>query len=52
MKIEIEECSLWINYKEAFRRGITCVATYINGKPVLPLPPQQFWETIKRLSLQ
>ncbi|MFQ6068811.1 MAG: GNAT family N-acetyltransferase, partial [Candidatus Bathyarchaeia archaeon] len=50
--IEIEECSLWTRSKEALRRGITCVATYINGKPVLPLPPQQFWETIKRLSVQ
>ena len=50
--IKIEEYNLWIHYKEALHRGITCVATYINGKPILPLPPQQFWETIKRLSLQ
>lgn len=48
--IKIEECNLWTDYKEALRRRITCVATYIKGKPVLPLPPQQFWETIKRLS--
>ena len=50
--IELEEYNLWTHYKEALHRGITCVATYINGKPILPLPPQQFWETIKRLSLQ
>lgn len=50
--IEIEERNLWTHYKEALHRGITCVATYINGKPVLPLPPKQFWATIKRLSLQ
>lgn len=50
--IKIEEYNLWIHYKEALRRRVTCVATYINGKPVLPLPPQQFWEAIKRLSLQ
>lgn len=50
--IKIEEYNLWTHYKEALRTGITCVATYINGKPVLPLPPQRFCETIKRLSLQ
>ena len=50
--IEIEECNLWTHSEEAIRRGITSVATYINGKPVLPMPPQGFWKTIKRLSLE
>ena len=50
--IEIAECNLWTHFEEAIRRGITSVATYVNGKPVLPMPPQEFWETIKRLSLE
>lgn len=50
--IEIEECNLWTHSKEAIRRGITSVATYINGKSILPMPPQEFWKAIRRLSLE
>lgn len=50
--MEIEECNLWTHSKEAIRRGITSVATYINGMPILPMPPQEFWKTIRRLSLE
>jgi len=46
--MKIEECNLWINSQEALRRRITCVATYIKGKPILPMPPKEFWETIRR----
>lgn len=46
-KIEIEECNLWTHSKEAIRRGITSVATYINGKPILPMEPPEFWETVR-----
>jgi len=46
--IEIEECNLWTRSKEAIRRGITSVATYINGKPILPMKPSEFWKTIRR----
>jgi GNAT superfamily N-acetyltransferase len=45
--IKIEECNLWTYSKEAIHRGITSVATYINGKPILPMEPQEFWKTIK-----
>jgi GNAT superfamily N-acetyltransferase len=50
--IEIEECNLWTHSEEAIRRGLTSVATYVNGKAVLPMPPEEFWKTIKRLSLE
>jgi GNAT superfamily N-acetyltransferase len=46
--IEIKECNLWTRSKEAIRRGITSVATYINGKPILPMKPSEFWKTIRR----
>jgi GNAT superfamily N-acetyltransferase len=45
--IEIEECNLWTRSKEAIHRGITSVATYINGKPILPMEPPEFWKTIR-----
>ena len=45
--IEIEECNLWTHSEEARRRGITSVATYINGKPILPMEPPELWKTIR-----
>jgi len=50
--IEIEECNLWVKYQEAISRGITSVATYIRGRPILPMDPQEFWETIRRFTLE
>jgi hypothetical protein len=47
-KIPIEECNLWACPEEAIRRRITYVATYINGKPILPLAPRKFLETLRR----
>ena len=49
-EIPIEECSLWEYPEEAVRRRITYVATYINGEPVLPMPPRKFRETLRRLA--
>lgn len=49
-KLKIEEFNLWTCHKEALRRGITFVATYINGHPVLPMEPDEFSKTIRRLS--
>lgn len=48
--IPIEECNLWTCSEEAVRRRITCVATYINGRPVLPLAPKKFLETLRRMA--
>jgi len=50
--IEIEECNLWVHSQEALRRGLTSFATYIRGRPVLPMNPQEFWEAIGRLTLE
>lgn len=49
--IEIKECNLWTHSEEAIRRGITSVATYINGKPILPLDPPEFWDTVRQYAL-
>jgi GNAT superfamily N-acetyltransferase len=49
-KLNIEECNLWTCYREAFRRRITSVTTYINGHPVVPMEPDRFQKTIRRLS--
>lgn len=49
-QIPIEEVSLWTRPEEAIRRNITCVATYINGKPVLPMAPAKFLKTLKTLA--
>jgi GNAT superfamily N-acetyltransferase len=48
--LTIEECDLWTCHQEAARRGITSVATYINGHPVLPMEPEKFTKMIRRLS--
>jgi GNAT superfamily N-acetyltransferase len=48
--IPIEECSLWTCSEEAVRRRITCVTTYINGRPVLPSTPKKFLETLRRMA--
>lgn len=50
--IDIEECNLWVQSQEALHRRITSVATYIRGRPILPMEPQEFWETIRRFTLQ
>jgi GNAT superfamily N-acetyltransferase len=47
-ELTIEEYDLWACAQEAVRRRITCVATYVNGKPILPMPPRKFLETLKR----
>jgi hypothetical protein len=49
-EIPIEECNLWDCPEEAVRRRITNVATYINGKPVLPMPPEEFLRTLRRIA--
>ncbi len=46
--IEIQECNLWTHSEEAMHRGITSVATYIHGKPILPMDPPRFWKTIRQ----
>jgi hypothetical protein len=50
-KLKIEECNLWTCHREALRRGITSVATYINGRPVVPMELKRFQKTIRRLSI-
>jgi len=50
--MKIEEYNLWTYSSEALRRGITSVATYINGRPILPMNPPEFWETIRRFCLE
>ena len=50
-KLEIEECNLWTCHREALRRGITSVATYINGHPIVPMEPERFRKTVRRLSI-
>jgi GNAT superfamily N-acetyltransferase len=49
-EIPIEECNLWDFPEEAIRRRITSVATYLNGKPVLPMAPRKFLETLRRMA--
>ena len=49
-EILIEECNLWDFPEEAIRRRITYVATYINGKAVLPMAPRKFLETLRRMA--
>jgi len=40
---------LWSTHsEEAIHRGITSVATYINGRPILPMEPSEFWKTSAR----
>jgi GNAT superfamily N-acetyltransferase len=45
--IPIEECNLWTCSQEAIRRRITCVTTYVNGRPLLPSDPKKFLETLR-----
>ena len=49
-EILIEECNLWDFPEEAIRRNITYVATYINGKPLLPMAPRKFLKTLRRMA--
>jgi len=49
-EIPIEEYNLWNYPEEAVRRRITNVATYIDGKPVLPMPPKEFLKTLRRMA--
>jgi GNAT superfamily N-acetyltransferase len=49
-EIPIQECNLWDFPEEAIRRRITYVATYINGKAVLPMAPRKFLETLRRMA--
>jgi len=49
-EIPIKECNLWDCPEEAIRRRITYVATYINGKPVLPMAARKFLETLRRMA--
>lgn len=49
-KLKIEEYNLWTCYREALRRRITFVTTYINGQPVLPMEPKNFLKKIRHLS--
>jgi hypothetical protein len=46
-EIQIEEFSLRDNPDEAIRRRITYVATYINGKPILPMAHRKLLQTLK-----
>jgi GNAT superfamily N-acetyltransferase len=49
-ELPIEECDLWACSEEAVRRRITHVTTYINGKPLPPMPPRKFLEALRRLA--
>jgi GNAT superfamily N-acetyltransferase len=49
-EISIGEYDLWEHPEEAVRRNITYVATYINGKPVLPMAPRKFLDTLRRMA--
>lgn len=49
-EIPIKECNLWDFPEEAIRRRITYVATYINGKPVLPMAPRKFLKTLRSMA--
>ena len=49
-EIPIEECNMWTCSQEAIRRKITYVTTYINGKPILPMSPQKFLETLRSMA--
>jgi GNAT superfamily N-acetyltransferase len=49
-EIPIEECNLWVFPEDAIRRRITYVATYINGKTILPMAPRKFLETLRRMA--
>lgn len=49
-EIPIEEYDLCEHPEEAIRRRITYVATYINGKPVLPMAPRKFLNALRRMA--
>ena len=51
-RIRIEEHNLWTCAEEAIHRRITCVATYINGNPILPMSPRKFLRTLKNMALE
>jgi len=49
-QIDIRECNLWSCSRDALRRGITSVTTYINGHPIVPMKDESFQRTIRHLS--
>jgi GNAT superfamily N-acetyltransferase len=51
-KIQIEEYNVWEYPDEAIRRRITYVATYINGKPILPMAHRKFLQTLRNTAAE
>lgn len=43
----VDEVNLWTQPTEAVQRKVTSPVTYVNGKPILPMDPNQFYENIK-----
>jgi hypothetical protein len=47
LKNAILECP-----QEAIDRRITYVATYVNGKTILPMSPKKFLKTLRRMATE
>lgn len=43
----VEEVNIWTQPGELLRRRATCQITYVNGRPIPPMDPDKFWQTIK-----
>jgi glutaredoxin len=43
----VDEVNLWTQPEEAIQRKVTSPVTYVNGKPIPPMDPDQFYENIK-----
>jgi hypothetical protein len=43
----VKEVNIWTQPEELIRRKATCQITYVNGRPIPPMDPDKFWETIK-----
>jgi hypothetical protein len=43
----VEEINIWKQPKELIKRRATSQITYVNGKPIPPMDPDKFWDTIK-----
>jgi GNAT superfamily N-acetyltransferase len=45
----VNEVNLWTQPEEAIRRKVTSPITYVNGKPIPPMDPDQFYKNIKTI---
>jgi len=45
--IKVEEINMWTQPEESIRRRVTSPVIYVNGIPIPPMDPEQFYETIK-----